>query len=161
MIALIQRVSYSRLSIQNEPFSSIGKGMLILLGIAATDEKKEAEWLAAKTASIRIFSDLQGKMNLDIQSAGGDIMVVSQFTLLADAAQGNRPSYIRAARPEAAIPLYEHFISCIGKNTGKSVKTGLFGADMQIELCNDGPVSIWLDTEKLMKKASQSGIQQS
>ena len=152
MIALIQRVRYSKLQIDGKVHSSIGKGMLILLGISSGDSEKEAEWLASKIASLRIFSDENGKMNLDVKANEGEIMVVSQFTLLADASQGNRPSYMNAARPEVAIPLYTHFLSCIEQSSGMKVKTGVFGADMQIELCNDGPVTISLDTEILMKK---------
>ncbi len=151
MIALIQRVGFARLSIENKLHSAIGPGMLLLLGISVTDEEKQAAWLAKKVAGLRIFSDPDGKMNLDLQSTGGEIMVVSQFTLLADAAQGNRPSYTRAARPEKAIPLYESFLKQLGAATGKEIKTGVFGADMQIELCNDGPVTIHLNTELLMK----------
>jgi len=152
MIALIQRVRHTALKIEGKLYSNIGPGMLVLLGISTSDSEKEAEWLASKIASLRIFSDENGKMNLDVKVCGGEIMVVSQFTLLADASHGNRPSYINAARPETAIPLYEHFIFCMEKSLGKPVKTGVFGADMQIDLCNDGPVTISLDTEFLMKK---------
>ena len=152
MIALIQRVRYSKLQIEGKVYSSIGPGLLVLLGISTTDGKQEAEWLASKIASLRIFSDENGKMNLDVKANEGEIMVVSQFTLLADASHGNRPSYMNAARPEVAIPLYTHFLSCIEQSSGMKVKTGVFGADMQIELCNDGPVTISLDTEILMKK---------
>jgi D-tyrosyl-tRNA(Tyr) deacylase len=152
MIALIQRVQFSRLYIEKEVFSSIGPGLLVLLGISTEDDKIQAEWLASKTAALRIFSDDQGKMNLDVNSVGGEIMVVSQFTLLADARKGNRPSYSQAARPETAVPLYEYFIDCLGKLSGKEIKTGVFGADMQIELCNDGPVTIWLDSISMLKK---------
>ena len=152
MIALIQRVRHTALKIEGKLYSNIGPGMLVLLGISTSDSEKEAEWLASKIALLRIFSDENGKMNLDVKVCGGDIMVVSQFTLLADASHGNRPSYINAARPETAIPLYEHFIFCMEKSLGKPVKTGVFGADMQIDLCNDGPVTISLDTEFLMKK---------
>lgn len=152
MIALIQRVSWSNLKIEGNLFSSIGPGILVLLGVSTEDSRKEAEWLASKTAALRIFSDSDGKMNLDVKTVGGEIMVVSQFTLLADARQGNRPSYIKAARPDLAIPLYEHFITSLEIASGRAVKTGSFGADMQIEFCNDGPVTLWLDTEVIMKK---------
>lgn len=151
MIALIQRVRFARLSIGGNLHASIENGFLVLLGVSDIDEEKQAIWLASKVAGLRIFSDEEGKMNLDISQVNGDLMVVSQFTLLADAAQGNRPSYIKAARPEKAIPLYERFIKSIEAKLGKEVKTGVFGADMQIELCNDGPVTIWLDTEQIMK----------
>ena len=151
MIALIQRVRYSRLSIDSELHSAIGPGLLILLGVSTEDEDRQARWLASKIAGLRIFSDQDGKMNLDVKAAGGELMVVSQFTLLADASQGNRPSYTAAARPERAIPLYEAFVQYLGEASGKEIKTGVFGADMQIELCNDGPVTIHLNTALLMK----------
>jgi D-tyrosyl-tRNA(Tyr) deacylase len=151
MIALIQRVRFARLSIANYLHAEIQQGFLVLLGVSDLDEEKQAIWLASKVAGLRIFSDQDGKMNLDLAQVNGEIMVVSQFTLLADAAQGNRPSYIKAARPEKAIPLYECFIKAIETKLDKEVKTGVFGADMQIELCNDGPVTIWLDTDQIMK----------
>jgi D-tyrosyl-tRNA(Tyr) deacylase len=151
MIALIQRVQFARLSIGGNLHASIQHGLLVLLGVSDFDEEKQAIWLASKVVGLRIFSDQEGKMNLDISQVNGELMVVSQFTLLADAAQGNRPSYIKAARPAKAIPLYECFIKAIETKLGKEVKTGVFGADMQIELCNDGPVTIWLDTDQIMK----------
>lgn len=151
MIALIQRVRFARLSIADNLHAEIQHGFLVLLGVSDLDEEKQAIWLASKVAGLRIFSDPDGKMNLDLAQVNGEIMVVSQFTLLADAAQGNRPSYIKAARPEKAIPLYECFIKAIETKLGREVKTGIFGADMQIELCNDGPVTIWLDTDQIMK----------
>lgn len=147
MIALIQRVQHAAIEIDGKGHASIGKGMLVLLGVAENDGEKEAEWLARKVAGLRIFSDDNGKMNLDLAAIEGEIMVVSQFTLLADPSHGNRPSYIRAARPEKAIPLYEKFNSLLEGLTGKSVQTGVFAADMQISLCNDGPVTIYLNTE--------------
>ena len=147
MIALIQRVLHASIEIDGKTHSSIGKGMLVLLGVADNDSEKEAEWLARKIAGLRIFSDDNGKMNLDLAAIKGEIMVVSQFTLLADPSHGNRPSYIRAARPEKAIPLYEKFNFLLEGLTGRPVQTGVFAADMKITLCNDGPVTIYLNTE--------------
>jgi D-tyrosyl-tRNA(Tyr) deacylase len=147
MIALIQRVLHAAIEIDGKAHASIGKGILVLLGIAENDCDMDAEWLARKITGLRIFSDENGKMNLNLAAVQGDIMVVSQFTLLADPSQGNRPSYIRAARPEKAIPLYEKFNSLLEGLTGKPVQTGVFAADMQITLCNHGPVTIYLNTE--------------
>lgn len=151
MIALIQRVSTAKVTIAGKLYSEIGAGMLILLGVAESDEIKDAEWLASKVAKLRIFSDEDGKMNLDVASVNGEIMVVSQFTLLADPSKGNRPGYSLAARPEKAIPLYESFVSMLSEINGKKVETGLFGADMQVMLCNDGPVTLALDSRIHMK----------
>jgi D-tyrosyl-tRNA(Tyr) deacylase len=131
--------------------SEIGTGLLVLLGVAVEDSKPQAEWLARKISQLRIISDEEGKMNRSVLDTGQEILVVSQFTLLADAAQGNRPSYIKAARPEQAIPLYEKVVSDLLIILGKKVPTGVFGADMQIEMVNDGPVTICLDTSVLMK----------
>jgi D-tyrosyl-tRNA(Tyr) deacylase len=153
MIALIQRVSYTRLSVDGKLISEIGPGLLVFLGVAAEDDEAHADWLAKKIVQLRIFSDTEGKMNRSVLDEGGDILIVSQFTLLADASQGNRPSYIRAARPEKAIPLYERMVSNLSQLLGKEVKTGIFAADMKIELLNDGPVTISLDTQTLMKKS--------
>jgi D-tyrosyl-tRNA(Tyr) deacylase len=153
MIALIQRVSYTRLSVDGKLISEIGPGLLIFLGVAAEDDDAHAGWLAKKIAQLRIFSDTEGKMNRSVLDEGGEILIVSQFTLLADASQGNRPSYIRAARPEKAIPLYERMVSNLSLLLGKEVKTGIFAAEMKIELLNDGPVTISLDTQNLMKKS--------
>jgi D-tyrosyl-tRNA(Tyr) deacylase len=147
MIALVQRVQNAVIEIDGKEHAAIGKGILVLLGVAENDGEKEAEWLARKVTGLRIFSDENGKMNLDLAAVQGEIMVVSQFTLLADPSQGNRPSYMLAARPEKAIPLYKKFNSLLEGLTGKPVLTGVFAADMQISLCNDGPVTIYLNTE--------------
>jgi D-aminoacyl-tRNA deacylase len=146
MRVVVQRVSKAAVYIDGELFSSIGKGMLVLLGIEEADSNEDVDWLVAKLARLRIFPDLQGVMNRDIMEVSGGFLVVSQFTLHASTRKGNRPSYIRAARPETAIPLYEDFIAKLISLTGLAVRTGQFGAMMQIELINDGPVTIWIDS---------------
>lgn len=151
MIAVVQRVHYVKLRVEGHLVSQIGKGLLVLLGVSINDGEQQAEWLARKISQLRIISDGEGKMNRSVLDTGQEILVVSQFTLLADAAQGNRPSYIKAARPEQAIPLYEKVVSDLQIILGKKVPTGVFGADMQIEMVNDGPVTICLDTSLLMK----------
>ena len=151
MIAVVQRVQYVKLRVDGQLVSQIGKGLLVLLGISIDDGEQQAEWLARKISQLRIISDEEGKMNRSVLDTGQEILVVSQFTLLADAAQGNRPSYMNAARPEQAIPLYEKVVSDLELVLGKEVQTGVFGADMQIEMVNDGPVTICLDTSVLMK----------
>jgi len=152
MIAVLQRTRHANVEVDGKIISEIKEGLLILLGISIHDTEKEKEWLATKISQLRIFSDENGKMNKSILDLGYEALVVSQFTLLADASQGNRPSYIQAARPELAIPLYESFCNALGNKINKAVKTGIFGADMKVNLLNDGPVTIVLDTEKLMKK---------
>jgi D-tyrosyl-tRNA(Tyr) deacylase len=151
MIAVVQRVQYVKLRVDGQLVSEIGNGLLVLLGVSVEDGEQQAEWLARKISQLRIISDEQGKMNRSLLDTGQEILVVSQFTLLADAAQGNRPSYIKAARPEQAIPLYEKVVADLQIILGKKVPTGVFGADMQIEMVNDGPVTICLDTSLLMK----------
>jgi len=146
MKAVIQRVTEGSLTINNQLRCSIGKGLVILLGIEEKDTIAELEWLSRKIINLRIFSDEQGLMNRSIADNGGDILLASQFTLHALVKKGNRPSFIKAARPEEAIPLYEHMISQLGADLGKSISTGQFGADMQISLINDGPVTIIIDT---------------
>lgn len=146
MRVVIQRVRSASVSIDEQVISSIGRGLLILLGIEHDDDTSDVEWLAPKIAGMRIFSDSDGKMNLDIRELGGDILVVSQFTLHAATKKGNRPSFIRAARPEHAIPLYENFIERISGEIGRSVFTGKFGSMMDISLINDGPVTIIVDS---------------
>lgn len=146
MRALIQRASSASVTIEGQVTGQIGLGLVVLLGIEHDDTAEDAAWLAGKTAQIRIFSDAEGKMNLSLQDVSGGILVASQFTLHASTKKGNRPSFIRAARPEAAIPLYEAFMSEVEKITGKSVERGIFGADMQVALVNDGPVTIWIDS---------------
>ena len=146
MRALIQRVTEASISIEREPYSKIGTGLLILLGIESDDTEEDVLWLTGKVAKIRIFDDGAGQMNLSLSDICGEVLVVSQFTLHANTKKGNRPSFIRAARPEHAIPLYEKFISAIEKEIGKPVSTGKFGASMQVSLTNDGPVTIWIDS---------------
>lgn len=148
MKAVIQRVSQCRLSIGSVEHSIVRQGLLVLLGIAVGDTEKDIGWLCRKISLMRLFADEQGKMNLSVKDIAGDIMLVSQFTLLADARKGNRPSFIRAARPEIAIPLYETMIQQLSEALGKPVSTGVFGADMQINLINDGPVTIILDSRE-------------
>lgn len=147
MKVVLQRVNEASVSIDKYVHSNIGKGILILLGIEENDNKEDADWLVNKIYGLRIFSDSEGKMNLPILDIKGDFLVVSQFTLHASTKKGNRPSYIKAARPETAIPLYEYFIHKLEKVSGLSVKSGIFGADMQVSLINDGPVTIIIDTK--------------
>ena len=146
MRIVIQRVKKASVTIENTVKSAIGPGLLILVGIEDADTSDDALWLAQKTIGMRIFSDADGKMNLDLVQAGGELLVVSQFTLHAQTKKGNRPSFIRAARPEKAIPLYEYFIEQLQQLSGKAVRTGTFGAMMDVELINDGPVTIWMDS---------------
>ena len=147
MKVVIQRVSRALVSIDNAVFSSIHQGLMVLAGIEDADTEADADWLAAKLVAMRIFSDADGKMNLSVKEIAGEILVVSQFTLHASTQKGNRPSFIKAARPEKAIPLYEYFIKKINMESGKICKTGVFGADMKIELINDGPVTIVVDSK--------------
>lgn len=146
MRAVIQRVSRASVSISGTLRSSIKQGMLILLGIEETDSQEDIEWLSGKISRLRIFNDTEGVMNLPVTEINGDCLVVSQFTLHASTKKGNRPSYIKAARPETAIPLYEKFISQLSIDTGKEIKTGEFGAMMDVEMVNDGPVTIIIDS---------------
>jgi D-tyrosyl-tRNA(Tyr) deacylase len=147
MRALLQRVSEASVVISNQPVAAIAHGFLILIGIEAEDGKDDLEWLAKKITQLRIFSDNEDKMNLDIKDVNGEIIVVSQFTLHAQTKKGNRPSYIKAARPEVAIPLYEDFKKQLSQTLGKEIQSGEFGADMKVSLTNDGPVTIWLDSK--------------
>ena len=147
MRALIQRVQHASVTIDNEVRASIGEGILVLLGIEEADDMTDVEWLCGKITRLRIFRDEKGVMNLSVLDMKGDAMVVSQFTLHASTKKGNRPSYIRAAGPEVAIPLYEQFLQQLEKELGKEVKSGEFGAYMQIELLNDGPVTIMIDSK--------------
>ncbi len=146
MRALIQRASSASVTIEGQVTGQIGPGLVVLLGIEHDDTVNDAAWLAGKAAQLRIFSDSEGKMNLSVQDAGGGVLVVSQFTLHASTKKGNRPSFIRAARPEIAIPLYQAFMAEVEKLTGKPVERGVFGADMKVALVNDGPVTIWIDS---------------
>lgn len=147
MRVVIQRVSEASVSIRGDVKSSIKLGLLLLLGIEESDCSQDVSWLSKKIAQLRIFSDDQNLMNRSILDVNGELLVVSQFTLHAKTKKGNRPSYIKAAKPEQAIPLYEEFIFFLEKEIGKTVKTGDFGANMQVSLCNDGPVTIIIDTK--------------
>ena len=147
MRLVIQRVKEASVTIDGNVKSQIGKGLLVLVGVCAEDTEEDATWLAKKTASLRIFDDENGVMNRSVTDIGGDLLVVSQFTLMASWKKGNRPSYIGAARHEIAIPLYEYFCKKLGEATGKPVKTGVFGADMKVALVNEGPVTIIMDTK--------------
>ena len=146
MRALIQRVAHSSVSIDGELRSSIGKGLLILLGIEEADTQEDIDYLVGKISRLRIFDDENGVMNLDIQQIDGQALVVSQFTLHASTKKGNRPSYIRSAPASISKPLYEKFVARLETALGKQVDTGEFGADMKVELLNDGPVTIWIDS---------------
>lgn len=148
MRAVIQRVQNASVKTGGITRSSIGPGLLVLVGIENDDLPEDAVWLSKKTAGLRIFDDETGVMNLDVIRAGGEIMVISQFTLHAQTRRGNRPSYMRAAPPEKAVPLYNLFISQISSLSGIAVKTGVFGAEMAVELTNDGPVTIIIDTKE-------------
>lgn len=125
----------------------INRGLLVFLGIEASDDRSDAEWLADKIRQLRIFQDSDDKMNLSLADVHGDVLLVSQFTLHASTKKGNRPSFIRAARPENAIPLYTYFLEYLSNTTGKTIPSGVFGADMKVSLVNDGPVTIWLDSK--------------
>ena len=147
MRVVVQRVKEARVSIQGQVKSCIGEGLLVLLGIEEADGQEDIDWLCRKITDLRIFNDENGVMNRSILETGGDIIVVSQFTLMASTRKGNRPSYIRAARPDVSIPLYEAFCRHISARLGKPIGTGEFGADMQVSLLNDGPVTICMDTK--------------
>jgi D-tyrosyl-tRNA(Tyr) deacylase len=147
MRAVIQRVSKSSVTIDNKIYSQIGQGLLVLLGIEDADTDEDIEWLTGKIVNLRIFNDENGVMNISVKDNKGDILVVSQFTLHASAKKGNRPSYIKASKPEFAIPMYEKFVQRISDDLGKKAYTGIFGADMKVELLNDGPVTIVIDTK--------------
>ena len=147
MRAVIQRVSEAGVVIDNNLHAAIGGGLLVLIGIEEADTHEDIQWLSAKIVQLRIFDDKNGVMNLDIKQTGGGILLISQFTLYAATKKGNRPSYIKAAKPETAIPLYEKMIQQLQADLGKPVDTGIFGADMKVRLINDGPVTIIIDTK--------------
>ena len=147
MIVVVQRVSSASITIENTVTASIKSGIVVLVGIEEADGKEDIDWLASKIVNLRIFNDIGGVMNLSIKEVNGEAMIVSQFTLHASTRKGNRPSYIKAAKPSHAIPIYETFIGEVGKLLGKEVKTGIFGADMKVSLINDGPVTIIIDTK--------------
>jgi D-tyrosyl-tRNA(Tyr) deacylase len=146
MIAVIQRVSEASVTIEQQVKGAIDTGLLVLLGIASEDNEEDIEWLVKKIINLRIFGDEEGKMNLSLNDVQGDILLISQFTLHASTKKGNRPSYIKAAKPDIAIPLYEKFIKVMEQQLGKPIATGEFGADMKVRLLNDGPVTIMIDT---------------
>lgn len=148
MKTVIQRVKYASVTIDEKIKSSIKDGLLILVGIEEEDSTEDIEWLSAKISNLRIFNDEQGVMNLSVKEINGEVLLISQFTLHASTKKGNRPSYIRAAKPEIAIPLYEKFIKQMELDLGKKIQTGTFGADMKVELLNDGPVTITIDTKQ-------------
>lgn len=147
MRAVIQRVTHASVTIKGEKTAEIGKGYLVLLGCENADNEEDITWLAKKICNLRVFDDENGVMNKSILDAGGNILVVSQFTLWASYKKGNRPSYLRAGSHEVTIPLYERFCEVLSENLGKPVSTGEFGAEMQVELLNDGPVTICMDTK--------------
>lgn len=148
MRLVIQRVSEARVSVGGEIVGEIGLGLMVLLGIEEVDDVSDVDWLVNKLVKMRLFSDAEGKMNASLQEVGGRLLVISQFTLHASTKKGNRPSFIRAARPEHAVPLYEAFIETAAAALGSDVATGRFGAEMQVHLVNDGPVTITLDSRQ-------------
>lgn len=148
MRAVIQRVIQASVQIATANRATIQNGLLILAGIEAADTNEDIDWLCNKIVNMRIFSDEAGLMNLSIKDTDGEILLVSQFTLHASTKKGNRPSFIQAAKPVTAIPLYEKLITVLETNLGKPIKTGVFGADMQVHLVNDGPVTIWVDSKR-------------
>ena len=148
MRAVLQRVSKASVTIENQKVAKIEKGLLILLGVVNEDTKEDIVWLSKKIINLRIFPDEEGVMNKSILDLNGEVIVVSQFTLHANTRKGNRPSYINAAKPDIAIPIYELFVKQMQSDLGKTVQTGEFGANMQVELINDGPVTIIIDTKK-------------
>ena len=147
MRALIQRVSYASVKVDNKITGEIKSGLLVLVGIEDADNETDIDWLCNKIVNLRIFNDSNDVMNLSVKDINGDILLVSQFTLHAAVAKGNRPSYIRASKPDTAIPLYEKTIRQLEVIMGKAIPTGIFGADMKVALLNDGPVTIWIDTK--------------
>lgn len=145
MIALVQRVKRASVTIDGEVVGQIGSGLLILLGIHGSDTDDELRWLVRKCAALRVFGDDAGAMNRSVVDVAGDVLVVSQFTLYGDSSKGNRPSFVHAARPEHAEPLYNRFVSELSSSIGRPVSTGVFGATMDVSLVNDGPVTIWIE----------------
>lgn len=147
MRAIIQRVSKASVIIKGKVKGAVGNGLLILLGIEDADTAEDVEWLSKKIINLRIFDDVNGVMNLSIKECSGNILLISQFTLFASTKKGNRPSYIRASKPETAIPIYEKMIAQVELDLGREIETGEFGADMQVELVNSGPVTIFIDSK--------------
>ncbi|MCH2042772.1 MAG: D-aminoacyl-tRNA deacylase [Saprospiraceae bacterium] len=148
MRVVLQRVSHASVTVDQKIIGKIKKGLLLLLGIEATDKQEDIDWLCKKILGMRIFNDTEHKMNLSVQDVDGEILVISQFTLHASTKKGNRPSFIRAAKPDISIPLYEKFVQSLKEKSRKEIQTGIFGADMKIELLNDGPVTIILDSKQ-------------
>jgi D-tyrosyl-tRNA(Tyr) deacylase len=148
MRALIQRVTQASVAMEGRIVGEIAAGLLVLVGVETDDTAADADWLAAKIAGLRVLADDAGKMNRSVRETGGGVLVISQFTLHADTAKGNRPSFLRAARPEEAIPLYERFIARLEADLGRPVPRGVFGADMQVSLVNNGPVTIPIDSRR-------------
>jgi len=147
MRAIIQRVSKASVTIDDKIYSQVNSGLLVLLGIEDADTAEDVEWLSGKIVNLRIFNDDNGVMNVSVKDIDGDILVVSQFTLHASTKKGNRPSYIKASKPEFAIPMYEKFLQQLTSDLGKKIYSGVFAADMKVELLNDGPVTILIDTK--------------
>jgi len=147
MRVVIQRVSEAAVTIAGTVRGRIGRGLLVLVGVEEADTEADLEWLCGKIPRVRVFDDAQGVMNLSVQDVGGEVLVVSQFTLLASTRKGHRPSYCRAAKPDAARPLYERFVARLGQHLGRPVQTGEFGAMMAVSLVNDGPVTLVMDSK--------------
>jgi D-tyrosyl-tRNA(Tyr) deacylase len=147
MRIVVQRVSAASVVVAEEKIAAIAKGLLVFVGIEDTDGQEDIDWLAGKISQLRIFDDENQVMNLSVQDISGEIIVVSQFTLQASTKKGNRPSYIKASKPDIAIPLYENFVNSLEKNIGRKIQTGIFGADMKVSLLNDGPVTIFIDSK--------------
>ncbi len=147
MRVIIQRVSQASVTVEGQKTADIQKGLLVLVGIEDADTQEDIDWLTGKVIKMRIFGDENDVMNCSVQDVGGDIIVVSQFTLHASTKKGNRPSYIKAAKPDFAIPMYENFVKSLEKEFGKKIQTGIFGADMKVNLLNDGPVTILMDSK--------------
>ena len=148
MRVLIQRVAHASVTIEGERVAEIGRGLLVFVGVATDDTSADVDYLVRKTTQLRIFDDAQGVMNLDVNQVGGEVLVVSQFTLQAATRKGNRPSYIKAAGEAVAVPLYVEFKTKLSQALGRDVPSGRFGADMKVELLNDGPVTIWIDSRE-------------
>ena len=155
MRVIVQRVQSSRVEIDREVSGEIGQGLMVLLGITEGDGQEQCDFLADKLVHLRIFTDEQEKMNLSLQDINGEMLIVSQFTLYGDCKKGRRPSFVAAARPETAVPLYEYFIDAVKRQGVKKVATGQFGADMQVYIQNDGPVTLMLDTDEIMRRGAK------
>ena len=155
MRVIVQRVQSSRVEIDGEVSGEIGQGLMVLLGIAEGDGQEQCDFLADKLVYLRIFTDEQEKRNLSLQDINGEMLIVSQFTLYGDCKKGRRPSFVVAARPETAVPLYEYFIDAVKRQGVKKVATGQFGADMQVYIQNDGPVTLMLDTDEIMRRGAK------